>query len=72
MLRIIYDFEMPGHIEKVDLVPGRVNERRIETPAEAGRADGVLQTGADGPKKVVAVRFYSGQSAFDGRMLSAG
>lgn len=72
MLRIIYDFEVPGHIEKVDLVPGRVNERRIETPAEAGQAGGVLQTDGNGPKKIVAVRFYSGQSAFDGRMLCAG
>lgn len=69
---VIYDFEVPGHIEKVDLVPGRVNERRIETPAEAGQAGGVLQTDGNGPKKIVAVRFYSGQSAFDGRMLCAG
>ncbi|CAN7606931.1 hypothetical protein LJR010_004252 [Ensifer adhaerens] len=68
---IVYSFEVPGYVEQVDLVPGLVSYRQIETPAETGQADGVLQVHPDGLKKAIAVRFNKEQSAFDARMLCA-
>ncbi|MFK0274844.1 hypothetical protein ACIQUG_14260 [Ensifer sp. NPDC090286] len=66
---VVYSFEVPGHVEQVDLVPGLINSRQIETPADGGEADGVLQVHPDGLKNAVAVRFIKAQSAFDARML---
>ncbi|NUS69900.1 MAG: hypothetical protein HOQ41_16235 [Ensifer adhaerens] len=68
---IVYSFEVPGYVEQVDLVPGLVNYRQIETPAETGEANGLLQVHPDGLKKAIAVRFKKEQSAFDARMLCA-
>ncbi|WP_158665098.1 hypothetical protein [Ensifer adhaerens] len=68
---VVYSFEVPGYVEQVDLVPGLVNSRRIETPAGAGRADGVFRADPDGLKTIVSMRFDKGQSPFDGQMLCA-
>ena len=67
----IYSFALPGHIEPVDLVPGRVEQRRLTTPAEAGETVGTLKTDADGTVAEIAVRFVAGIDALDGAALCA-
>ncbi|CUX28427.1 exported hypothetical protein [Agrobacterium deltaense Zutra 3/1] len=66
-----YSFEIAGYVEKLDIVPGLVSYSEIVTPAEAGQVSAVLQTHAEGSKKVVAVRFRSDLNAFDSRMFCA-
>ncbi|MEO3998596.1 hypothetical protein [Mesorhizobium sp. CAU 1732] len=61
----IYTFEAPNYVEPIDLVPGRVNERLIETPAEAGEANGMLRADRDGAKTTVELRFITSTEAFD-------
>ena len=67
----IYSFALPGHIEPVDLVPGRVEQRRLTTPAEAGNTNGSLKTDADGTVAAIAVRFVAGIDALDSAALCA-
>ena len=69
---VIYAFEVAGYVARVDLVPGRVNERLIKTPAEAGIAGGFLQADTDGSKKVMGLRFISDTRAFDPRTVCGG
>ncbi|WP_077963526.1 hypothetical protein [Ensifer adhaerens] len=66
---VVYSFEAPGYVEQVDLVPGLVNYRRIETPIEGGQADGVFHADPDGLKTIVSMRFDKG--LFDGQLLCA-
>ena len=67
----IYSFALPGHIEPLDLVPGRVEQRRLTTPAEAGETVGSLKTDADGTVAAIAVRFVAGIDALDSAALCA-
>ncbi|MGF6159477.1 hypothetical protein M2267_004749 [Ensifer sp. KUDG1] len=66
---VVYSFEVPGYVEQVDLVPGLINYRQIETPAKDGEAGGALRVHPDGLKNAVAVRFTKEQRVFDARML---
>lgn len=65
----IYSFALPGHIDTLDLVPGRVEQRRLTTPAEAGETVGTLKTDADGTVADIAVRFVAGIDALDKTVL---
>ena len=67
----IYSFALPGHIEPVDLVPGRVEQRRLTTPAEAGETTGSLKTDANGTVAEIAVRFVAGIDALDSAAVCA-
>lgn len=67
----IYSFALPGHIDTLDLVPGRVEQRRLTTPAEAGETTGSLKTDADGTVAAIAVRFVAGIDALDRTILCA-
>ncbi len=67
----IYSFALPGHIDALNLVPGRVEQRRLTTPAEAGETTGSLKTDADGTVAAIAVRFVAGIDALDSAALCA-
>ena len=67
----IYSFALPGHIDTLYLLPGRVEQRRLTTPAEAGETTGSLKTDADGTVAAIAVRFVAGIDALDGAALCA-
>ena len=67
----IYSFALPGHIDTLDLVPGRVEQRRLTTPAEAGKTTGSLKTDANGTVAEIAVRFVAGIDAPEGAALCA-
>ncbi|MER0237629.1 hypothetical protein [Fulvimarina sp. MAC8] len=53
----LYGLSFPDIVNSADLVPGRINERRIETPAEAAVVDGELQRHGDTVGHSVRLRF---------------
>ena len=67
----IYSFALPDYIDTLDLVPGRVEQRRLTTPAEAGETTGSLKMDADGTVAAIAVRFVAGIDTLDKTVLCA-